>query len=81
MDNETGIRTELGLLDYTVHLTAGTYDQRFTLEISPVQKTPTGIDQLPVTNDQSSVKKVMLNGVLYIVKDGQVFDARGARVQ
>ena len=29
----------------------------------------------------NGVRKVMVDGILYIVKDGQVFDARGNRIQ
>lgn len=77
IDTETGIRTSLSALDYTVNLTAGKHDSRFVLEISPIQQMPTDIDQLPIINDQSSVKKVLIDGLLYIVKDGQLFDATG----
>ena len=81
VDNETGIRTSLSALDYTINLSAGKYDNRFTLEISPIKETPTGIEQSPMTNDQSQIKKVMIDGILYIVKDNKMYDARGSRVQ
>lgn len=81
VDNIMNTRTNLGLTDYTVYLEAGQFDGRFSLEIPAITQTPTGIDQSPITNDQSSVKKVMIDGVLYIVKDGEVFDARGNRVK
>ena len=82
VDNETGVRTSLSALDYTVSLGAGTHDQRFTLEISPIQNTPTGIDEVPSDQVPSTkVRKVMIDGVLYIVRDGKIFDARGARVE
>ena len=82
VDNETGVRTSLSALDYTVSLGAGTHDQRFTLEISPIQNTPTGIDEVPSDQVPSTkVRKVMIDGVLYIVKDGKMYDARGARVR
>ena len=82
VDNETGVRTSLSALSYTVNLTAGDYTGRFVLEISPIAQTPTGIETvtgegLPVTG----VRKVMIDGILYIVKDGKIFDARGARVE
>lgn len=82
VDNETGVRTLLSALDYTVNLTAGTHDQRFVLEISPIQNTPTGIEE--PTSDSSlkgRAQKRIIDGVLYIVKDGKIFDARGARVE
>ena len=82
VDTENGTRTNLALGDYTVTLGAGTTDGRFVLEISPVANTPTGIgnvqgDNVPSTN----VRKVMVDGVLYIVKDGKAYDARGTRVE
>ena len=82
VDNETGIRTPLGALDYTVTLQPGDITDRFVLEISPIAQTPTGVETvtgegLPVTG----VRKVMIDGILYIVKDGKMYDARGARVE
>ena len=82
VDNETGVRTLLSALDYTVNLAAGTHDQRFVLEISPIQNTPTGIEE--PTSDSSlkgRAQKRIIDGVLYIVKDGKIFDARGTRVE
>ena len=82
VDNETGIRTQLGLTSYIVTLAAGDYTNRFTLEISPILKTPTGLE--PVTDDGSQAtgaRKVMIDGLLYIIKEGKVFDAQGARIQ
>lgn len=80
IDKETGARTQLGALDYTVDLTAGTYDERFALEISPIHQTPTGIDNTD-DNPNDNFRKVMVDGVLYIIREGQIFDARGARVK
>ena len=82
VDNETGVRTLLSALDYTVNLTAGTHDGRFVLEISPIYNTPTGIEE--PTSDSSlkgRAQKRIIDGVLYIVKDGKIFDARGTRVE
>lgn len=82
VDNETGVRTLLSALDYTVNLTAGTHDGRFILEISPIQNTPTGMEE--PTSDSSlkgRAQKRIIDGVLYIVKDGKIFDARGTRVE
>ena len=82
VDNETGVRTLLSALDYTVNLTAGTHDGRFILEISPIQNTPTGLEE--PTSDSSlkgRAQKRIIDGVLYIVKDGKIFDARGTRVE
>ena len=82
IDEETGIRTSLSALDYTVNLAAGDYTERFWLEISPIQNTQTGIEE--PTSDSSlkgRAQKRIIDGVLYIVKDGKIFDARGTRVE
>ena len=80
IDNIAGTRTNLALTDYTVNLTAGTYDGRFYLEISPIEQSPTGIEQTG-SDRKDSVRKVMVDGILYIVKDGRIYDATGNRVQ
>ena len=81
IDNETGIRTSLSALDYTINLSAGTYNDRFVLEISPIQQMPTGVELLNGENGENGVRKVLIDGLLYIVKDGVIYDAQGKRVQ
>ena len=78
IDQETGIRTSLSALAYTVTLEAGTYDERFVLEISPIHNVPT--EQSAVSDQQTDVRKVLIDGLLYIVRDNKMYDARGAMV-
>ena len=82
VDTETNVRTSLSALDYTVSLEAGEYTGRFMLEISPIQNTPTGLEE-PTSNSslKGRAQKRIIDGVLYIVRDGKIFDARGARVE
>ena len=82
IDTENNIRTSLSALSYTVNLTAGTHDGRFLLEIAPIQQTPTGMEE--VTGDGLEVtgaRKVIIDQKMYIIRDGKMYDARGARVQ
>ena len=83
VDEATGTRTNLSAgLTYPVTLEEGDYTNRFFLEISPIKTTPTGIEDVQGGNVQSTkVHKVMIDGILYIVKDGNIFDARGARLR
>ena len=81
IDTETGVRTSLSALDYTINLSAGTYDSRFVLEISPIQQISTDIENSEISNQNSDVRKVMIDQIMYIIKDGKMYDARGARVQ
>lgn len=83
VDNQTGTRTNLSAgMDYTLTLNKGDYNNRFFIEISPVQQVPTDIEYVTGdTNSQDTVRKVLIDNILYIVRDGQIFDARGARVK
>ena len=40
-----------------------------------------GTDIEVICNQPSSFKKVMIGGLLYIIRDGKMYDARGARVE
>ena len=81
VDNITGTHTNLAIEDYSIYLESGQYDERFYLEISPIAQMPTGIDLLDGENGANGVRKVMVDGMLYIVKDGKVFDAQGRQVK
>ena len=83
IDTESNTRTNLSAgMDYTLTLKKGDYNNRFYIEISPVQQTPTDIEYVTGdSNSQDSVRKVLIDNILYIVRDGQIFDARGVRVK
>ena len=83
IDTESNTRTNLSAgMEYTLTLNKGDYNNRFFIEISPIQQTPTDIEYVTGdSNSQNSVRKVLIDNILYIVRDGQMFDARGARVK
>ena len=83
IDNFAQTRTNLNIEDYEVYLNKGTINDRFELEIN-VNNAPTAIDG--VTDGSGSLKdgkahKFIMNDMLYILKDGVLYDARGNRVQ
>ena len=81
LDAETGERTNLSVgMDYTVSLNQGVCHNRLYLEISPIQQTPTDIEYTDQGTREQSVRKVLINGKLYIVCDGVVYDAQGKRL-
>ena len=81
IDNETGLRTNLALEDYRVELDAATYNNRFIIEISPIVNVLTNVEQTAVSGQPSDVRKVIIDQKMYIIKDGKVYDAQGARVK
>lgn len=76
VDSETGARTNLSAgFTYTVNFEKGDYNNRLYLEISPVSQISTGVGA--VSDQSSEIRKVVIDGLLYIVKDGQMYDATG----
>ena len=72
----------MALSNYEVNLTTGTDDERFLLEIN-VTNAPTSID---VIEEGGSLKdgkahKFIMNEMMYILRDGVLYDARGNRVK
>ena len=81
LDAETGERTNLSIgMDYTISLNQGVCHNRLYLEISPIQQTPTDIEYTDQGTREQSVRKVLIDGKLYIVCDGVVYDAQGHRL-
>ncbi len=82
IDNVANTRTNLSALDYTVNLTTGTHDGRFILEISPIHNATTDIEAI---NDEgikiSGARKVLIDGILYIVKGDKLYDVRGTMIK
>lgn len=80
IDYETGISTPLAAMDYTVNMPAGSFDNRFALSIKP-DKVTTGVDNLGDEATGVKAKKYLIDGALYLVKDGVMYDAQGKLVR
>ena len=81
IDTESNTRTNLSAgMEYTLTLKKGDYNNRFFIEISPIQQTPTDIEYVENSHDDQA-RKVLIDNILYIIKDNEMFDARGARVK
>ncbi len=74
-DHETGMTYNLATSDYEVPLTAGTYEQRFVLEIQPKKGVTTGCNES--TADDGTLRKVLIDGNLYIQRGDALYDAAG----
>ncbi len=82
VDNYMQTRTNLMMEDYEIALPKANISDRFYLEIN-INNTPTAIDG--VSGDGSfkdgKAHKFIMNDMMYILKDGVLYDARGARVK
>ena len=59
---------------YTLDLTKGT-NTEYSLLLVESHKIPTGVDAI---HSNADTKKIMHNGILYILRNGKVFNAQGA---
>ena len=80
VDYETGTSTNLLALDYTVRLIAGTHEGRFALRIQP-SKVTTDLENIDGEATGVKAKKYLIDGALYLVKDGVLYDAQGKLVR
>ncbi len=82
IDYELETKTNLLLFDYTVTLPKGTNEGRFALHIQPSKSgVTTNIDQINGGSmHHEGVQKYLIDGQLYIVREGVVYDAQGHRL-
>jgi hypothetical protein len=82
IDNELNTTTNLQALDHTIRLTAGTHEGRFALRIQP-SKVTTSLENIDseATGDKAGVRKFIIDGALYMQKDGVLYDAQGKLVR
>ena len=80
IDYETNTTTNLMLDEYTVNLVAGTNEARFALHVKP-NKVTTSLEDGEITTTNGKVRKFLIDGVLYLQKDGNIYDAQGRCVR
>ena len=76
IDYQANTTTNLLFNDYTVSLPKGTFDNRFALSVKP-DKTATSLENIFNKATGDEVKKYIIDGVLYMQKDGVLYDAQG----
>lgn len=54
-------------------------EARFVISCTPIAHTPTGVSD--INNQQSAARKLMIDGKLYIIRDGGMYDTTGAMVK
>ena len=78
VDTETGIRTNLSAgMEYTLNLNKGNYETRLFIEIAPTKNAPTDLEYTDETTRKQNIRKFIIDGKLYLQKDGMLYDAQG----
>lgn len=80
IDYETGTETNLLLADYTVELNAGIDNERFALRVRP-NHVATEVENTILTDGNDNAKKYIIDGALYLLRDGKLYDAQGRMIQ
>jgi hypothetical protein len=81
IDYEQGTSTNLLAMDYTVNLPKATNNTRFALRLKP-NKVATSVENLGNgTTSGDAVRKLLIDGVLYLQKGNTLYDAQGRYVQ
>ena len=82
IDYENNTTTNLLLSDYTVTLSAGECENRFMLHIQPEKSgIATYLEQITTSDvHTNSVQKYLIDGHLYLKKDGILYDAQGRQI-
>ena len=80
IDYEQGTSTNLLVMDYTVTLPKGTNNTRFALRLKP-NKVATSVEDITGGSNDDNVRKILIDGVLYLQKDGTTYDAQGKLVK
>ena len=80
IDYETGTETNLLLADYTTELREGINNERFALRVRP-NHVATEVENTIQTDGNDNAKKYIIDGALYLLRDGKLYDAQGRMVQ
>lgn len=82
IDYETGIVTDLLQYSYTFSTGRTQNDSRFALNVVKQKETPTDIENIQGDNVQgTNVRKLLIDGKVYIIRGGQMYDATGKKVK
>ena len=71
----------LSLGDYELDLARGTTTGYGLLLVAQPNQMPTGVENGELLNGENGVQKILLNGQLYILRDGHLYDAVGKEMK
>ena len=80
IDYEQGTCTNLLVGDYTVNMPEGTNNTRFALRLVP-EKVATSVEDITSGTNDNNVRKLLIDGTLYLQKGNTTYDAQGKHVQ
>ena len=80
IDYEQGTCTNLLVGDYTVNMPKGTNNTRFALRLKP-DKVATSVEDITSGTNDNNVRKLLIDGVLYLQQGTNTYDAQGHAIR
>ena len=80
IDYEQGTCTNLLVDDYTVNMPEGTNNTRFALRLKP-DKVATSVEDITSGTNDNNVRKLLIDGVLYLQQGTNTYDAQGHAIR
>lgn len=80
IDYEQGTCTNLLVGDYTVNMPEGTNNTRFALRLKP-DKVATSVEDITSGTNDNNVRKLLIDGVLYLQQGTNTYDAQGHAIR
>ena len=80
IDYEQGTCTNLLVGDYTVNMPEGTNNTRFALRLKP-DKVATSVEDITSGTNDNNVRKLLIDGVLYLQQGNTTYDAQGHAIR
>ena len=80
IDYEQGTCTNLLVGDYTVNMPVGTNNTRFALRLKP-DKVATSVEDITSGTNDNNVRKLLIDGVLYLQQGTNTYDAQGHAIR
>ncbi len=80
IDYEQGTSTNLLVGDYTVNMPVGTNNTRFALRLKP-DKVATSVEDITSGTNDNNVRKLLIDGVLYLQQGTNTYDAQGHAIR
>ena len=81
IDYEAGEVTNLLQADYTFTATSGQNDSRFALNIKKAPAVVTDIENTEYSEQNTDIRKVIIDDKMFIIRDGLMYDATGKKVK
>ena len=66
---------------YEFSTASGDMEARFIISATPISYVPTGVENSDIRDQKSDVRKLLIDGHVYIIRNGRMYDATGVMIR